>query len=392
MFKNFKGSYDPLYFLSSLGNGGLVITFFMYLMFMIKHPNTPLPTFEDISSVILNGNKFTAVLTIVVLSAIIYFAIANIKFLIWNIKEYFKFRKTNMFKVLKTSNSEVSLMAIPLSLAMTVNIIIITAVVFIPNLWLYVEYLFPFAVIIFSFIGIYALKIFSEYVSRIIVNGDFNFDKNNNLGQMISAFSFMMIAAGFSSPAAMSTLKSVSSISTILSIFFTSIALSIILIKLIIGVKSILQKGIDKEGAPSFLIIIPIFTIFGIIIVRLVSGISHTFLHHNPNPLIMFVALGIIASIQIIIAYVGYKVIKKTKYFDEFIYGEKHSSGSYSLICPGVAFMVLGMFFIHWGLVKTGIINQFSLVYYLVLIPYVWIQLKTIFVLNKINKKHFPIV
>ena len=31
-------SYSPLYFLASLGAGGLAVTFFMYLMFWVPHP------------------------------------------------------------------------------------------------------------------------------------------------------------------------------------------------------------------------------------------------------------------------------------------------------------------------------------------------------------------
>ncbi len=41
-------SYSPLYFLSTLGSGGLMVTFFMFLMFWVPHPGRPVPIFEDI--------------------------------------------------------------------------------------------------------------------------------------------------------------------------------------------------------------------------------------------------------------------------------------------------------------------------------------------------------
>ena len=41
-----KPSYSPLYFLAALGNGGLAVSFFIYLMFMLPHPHTPIPTWE----------------------------------------------------------------------------------------------------------------------------------------------------------------------------------------------------------------------------------------------------------------------------------------------------------------------------------------------------------
>ncbi len=41
-------TYVPLYFLSSVGSGGLTVTFFMYLMFWIPHTGRPVPVFENI--------------------------------------------------------------------------------------------------------------------------------------------------------------------------------------------------------------------------------------------------------------------------------------------------------------------------------------------------------
>jgi hypothetical protein len=40
-------NYSPLYFLASLGAGGLAVTFFMWLMFWVPHPEQPVPIFEN---------------------------------------------------------------------------------------------------------------------------------------------------------------------------------------------------------------------------------------------------------------------------------------------------------------------------------------------------------
>ena len=39
--------YSPLYFLASVGAGGLTVTFFMWLMFWVPHTGRPVPIFED---------------------------------------------------------------------------------------------------------------------------------------------------------------------------------------------------------------------------------------------------------------------------------------------------------------------------------------------------------
>lgn len=103
----------------------------------------------------------------------------------------------------------------------------------------------------------------------------------------------------------------------------------------------------------------------------------------------MFVGLGMMITAQIVVGILGYSVLSKIGYFNNYIAGDNKSAGSYGLICPGVAFTVLGMFFIHWGLVQNGIIDKFSVWYFVVLAPMVLVQFKTIQVLSKLNNKHF---
>ncbi len=53
MIKDLKENYTPpIYFLASLGSGGLTVSFFVYFMFMVDHPNTPVATFDFIFPVL----------------------------------------------------------------------------------------------------------------------------------------------------------------------------------------------------------------------------------------------------------------------------------------------------------------------------------------------------
>ncbi len=132
---------------------------------------------------------------------------------------------------------------------------------------------------------------------------------------------------------------------------------------------------------------IPILTLLGITAVRLTSAAFHNFVHTNPPALLIFFGLALIVSLQIAVGLVGYVVLKRLGYFEEFVSGTKKNVGSYALICPGVGFFVLGMFFISWGLVKTNVVTIFSPTYFLILAPLVFVQFKTIWVLGKLNKK-----
>jgi hypothetical protein len=386
LVKDLKENYSPIYFLASLGAGGLTVSFFVYFMFMVDHPNTPVATFDFIYPVLTGSNPAISALIVINYIAMFFFFFMHIKMLVWNIKEYQKFKKTPKYHEMKNSHQAVAFMAIPLTLAMTVNCSFAFFAATVPKLWTIVEYMFPGAILAFLAIGIYALRIFVGYFSNFMIKGDFDYAKNNNLSQMMGIFAFSMIAVGFAAPAAMTHYKAVSAISLFLSVFFLVLAISMSFIKITLGLKSIFRYGVSKEGSVTLWIAIPILTIIGITMVRMFFGLSHNFDAHG-NVSALFVFTSAVLSMQIMFGLVGYVVMKRVGYFADFLNGDQKSPGVYSLICPGVAIFVFGMFFIYYGLIRNGLIDRFSIGYFIVLIPFTIIQLKTAATMLKINKK-----
>ncbi len=380
-----REKFTPMCFLASLGAGGLFVSFFMYLMFLVPHKETPMPIFEQIFPKILEGSWLSFVISFS-LVFIIAFAFLHFKFLIWNTKQFLEFRKTEKFKELINSNNEVSLMTIPLTYAMTINVCFVLGAVFVPNLWSIVEYMFPFALIGFMVAGYFALKIFINYFTRILVSGHFDFTKNNNLSQMISIFAFSMVAVGFAAPGAMSHNLTINAIGIFGSLFFTSIAVLLLIIKLTMGFKNMFEQGISIEASPSLWIIIPILTLLGITMVRISFGLDH----HFNSPLTkssLFTLTSVIVALQIIFGLLGYKVMKHIGYFEKYIESEDRSPVSFALICPGVAFFVFGMFFINFGLTFNQVVDKYSLAYFLLMVPFIFIQYRTIVYFFKLKRK-----
>jgi hypothetical protein len=391
MIGQLKENYKPLYFLAALGNGGLAVSFFMYLMFMVKHPATPMATFETIYPALMAGNLLSIVVAIS-LMGIAFFAWQHYKLLIWNIREYYLFKQTTAYLTLRESQAEASLLAIPLTYAMSMNVSFILAAVFIPNFWSIVEYLFPVAIVGYLVIGIYAMRLFLDYFTRFILQGKFDFAKNNNLSQMTIIFAFAMIAVGLAAPGAMSHHQSVNAIAIFFSLFFLTITIGLAMFKLIVGFNSIIEHGISIEASPSLWIMIPILTLVGITVVRLVFGFSHHFFNidmQSFNFALLYFILSIFLSLQLLFGIIGYSVMKKIGYFEQYLKGDKRSAGSYALICPGVAFFVFGMFFLFFGVVKAGLAPQFGIVYFVLLAPLVYIQYKTIATMLMLNRKIF---
>jgi uncharacterized membrane protein len=384
--KNLGDSYTPLYFLASLGNGGLAVSFFMYLQFMVPHDGYPMATFDAIYPYLTGDNPLIVGLIATAMGAILILSFRHFWLLAWNISEYNKFKHTAAYQTFKQSNAEVSTMAIPLTLAMSINVGFILGGVFVPGLWNIVEYLFPFALLGFAAVGGYGLWIFLEYFVSHLVDGSFDCTGNNSLSQMITVFAFAMIGVGFAASAAMSHVLISAALGALGAMFFFSIVLVLGLIQMVLGFRGMLEQGVHKEQSVSLWVIIPILTVVTIGMIRLTHGLEHHF-GNEPNHANVFVMTSISISIQILFGVLGYLVMKKAGYFHEYVQGNGKSAGSYSLCCPGVAFFVLGMFFIHSGLVSNNVVEQFSVGYFALIIPLILVQAKTImFTLAMDNK------
>ena len=224
------------------------------------------------------------------------------------------------------------------------------------------------------------------FMSRVITYGDFDCEENNSLSQMLSIFAFSMMAVGLSAAGAMSHNQVTSGIGIIMSVGFVSIVIVLGIIKIVLGFRAMFEHGVNKESAVTIWIVIPILTVTGIALFRITMGLSHNFGMHI-HPWGYVILFTFIMAIQIFFGLLGYRVMKLIGYFKEFISGESESVMTYAAICPGVAFFVMGNFLINRGLVFAGLIEKFSVVYFLLYIPLVFLQYKTILVMFHLNRK-----
>lgn len=383
--RNLGGDYNPLYFLGSLGAGGTAVTFFMFLMFMTPHA-TPIPTFDTLKPLLTGDSLLIAGLVGAAMAAILFFTALHLRLLAWNIAEYRRFRRTPAFEALRSSNQEVGLMAIPLTLAMTINVGFIIGAVFVPGLWNVVEYLFPAALAAFLAVGAYALKIFTGYMTRLMTRGDFDFAANNNLSQMLAIFAFAMVSVGLAAPGAMSHHAAINAAGIFFSLLFAAVAITLGLVQFVLGFKSMLRRGIAEAASPSLWIAIPILTLLGIAFIRQHMGLHHGFGAELDKPG-LFVFTSMVLGAQLLFGLFGYSVMKRLRYFADYIHGEKKNPASFALICPGVALVVFSWFFINIGLVNNGIIEKFGIAYFALLAPVVYLQFRTIATLFRLNSR-----
>jgi hypothetical protein len=79
--------------------------------------------------------------------------------------------------------------------------------------------------------------------------------------------------------------------------------------------------------------------------------------------------------------------MKKLNYIAEYVHGSQKDVSSYALICPGVAYVVFGFFFVHWGLVHNHVIDKFGIIYWILIAFLAAVQFKTVATMLKLNKK-----
>lgn len=388
MPKNLGERYSPLYFLASVGAGGLTVTFFMYLMFWVPHAGRPVPIFSDIMTFWGQTNALGQAMIAIAMIGIAYFSYLNLRLLFWNLFEFSKFKTLDIYTKHQTSNAQTQVKAQALALAMSVNVLFIVGLVFVPGLWSIVEYLFPLAMIAFVAIGVLAFVNLGQFLGRVLVVGGFSCEANNSFAQLLPAFAFAMVGVGLSAPAAMSALPVTTGISVILSTFFFMAAAILAAIALVMGFRSMMENGAAEESAPTLLIVIPLLTVLGILMLRQNHGLHLAFdMHSGAGE--TFVLLTRILSVQFLFGLLGMMILRRQNYASKYLNGDKKSVGAYALICPGVALSVMLQFFINKGLVATQMIDKFSAIYWVLTIVAIGFQVGMILLMIKINKQHF---
>ncbi|KGB82445.1 membrane protein [Rhodovulum sp. NI22] len=381
--------YSPLYFLVSLGAGGLAVTFFMYLMFWVPHPTRPVPVFEDVAAAFAAGGLPMQLGIVAAYIGITVFVVLNLRSLVWNITRYRRFRQTEAFRQLVSTNAETQLLAMPLAMAMSVNAAFIAGMVFVPGLWSIIEYLFPFALVAFAAIGWLAFRFLGDFLGRVLTTGGvFDVTAHNSFAQLLPAFALSMVAVGFAAPAAMSVTPLTIGISVIGSTFFGVASVLYAVVAAITGFNSMLHYGTAKESGPTLLVVVPIMTVLGIMLLRQEHGL-HVAFDAQAVAVETLVTLTRLMSVQVVFLMLGLLVLRRQEYFKQYVFGADNSPGAYALICPGVALSVMIQFWLNKGLVAAGLVAKFSTGYWLITAIATAFQISMIWLVFHLNRRHF---
>lgn len=382
-------SWQPGYWLAALGAGGLSISFFMYLMWLVPHEGVPMPGWQHIQAV-FNGSAPVApgvrAISAVAMGFMLLCAALHFALLFWNRREQRLARQEDAWSRFVNTPAEVQLMSQPLTLAMTVNVCFALGAALVPGLWPVVEWLFPLALLVFVALGYWSLKIYGRYLGRMLVEGGYRAEEHNHLSPLVAVFTFAMLSVGLAAPAAMSKVAAVSALAGTLSIFFLVIAVVVGVIVLVTGIQAMMQHGLQAQATPSLWMLVPILTLLGIEWVRMQHGLQHHFATPVSSGRLFTVLTGIF-MLQLAVIATGFRVMYLNGYLRTHVAGPEHSPVSFGLICPGVAIFVFGMFWWHLGWVNSGIVQPFGPVYWTGVAALASVQLITVATLLRLSRR-----
>jgi hypothetical protein len=198
-----------------------------------------------------------------------------------------------------------------------------------------------------------------------------------------------MVAVGLAAPAAFSATSWIVGVSYLLAKFFIVASVMIGAVKLVLGMRAMMEGGANTESAPTLWIGVPILTVLAIALMRQGHG-ANIHLGDHAAAVENFALLSTFLSAQIAFLLVGWVVLRRHGYFRRYVTrGWENSPGSWALICPGVATSVILHFFVNHGLVAVGLIDKLGAAYWIVSGLSIAVQMVTIWLVFRLMKRHF---
>lgn len=387
-------SFELLHILGALGAGGMTASFFFLINYMTYHPGDVFISFDVLMENYLGKTDTLSLVVQAYIAAATAAALLHFTLLKRWFSRFQLYKTTDDYQQLIHSNREVQLMAIPLTLSMTMNVFFILGALYIPGLFSSFEVMgvsmqvidpmFVVAGIYFSVMLIMALKYFGRYFMRLI-DGNLDFVTNANLSQMLAIFSFGMIGVGFGA-LGFSNIHAVSFIGSSIAYVVLGLTVMLAIIKFVLGFKSMFEHGIKPADTVTLLIPITIIAMLTVGSIRADLGLMNTLDSARDTEyhlIIITMALGL----SLLVGGFAISVMRKKGFFSGLKKGEG-SAGSLALICPGFALEVILVQWLAIGLVHSNLVAYGSWMFYALWIPMIALQWVTIIYLFKLLKQH----
>lgn len=330
--------FTPLVFLASLGAGGISIIPFAFFNYSVPHAKglikiadiaySDMSTFMTVIFRSLEGTMILFTFIHIILSII--FFVQLIKWL----KD-----KATYKEFINNPLSNSAILAPFISIAMTMNVFIGPVRYFIPEFAANLQtFMFP-ALLVWSAIWI-SLLMMEIKLLKISFSTDFDISKIH-FGWLLHPFALGMVTVTGTGIAALAADSGVAGTAAFMSLITGTMGLFLLMVKLVTLFKShFASSGLpEKQFLPSLLIVVPNITLYAISIFRFGHYLEK---HHGFEMGSYFlITTTVLFAFEVWYMLFGLSLLKD--YFSKHFFKEFHVS-QWGLICPLVAFAVLGSF------------------------------------------------
>lgn len=329
--------FTPLVFLASLGAGGVAVMPFVLMQYTIEH-GTGLITRSQLWAQGLSTSSHAYY--ILYDFVMVVFTLLHLILTIWFAILLFKWIRTDEFHdLIGNPLANNAILAPLISLLMTMNVFIGPIRYFIPALSSNFQSLIFPAMIFWSMIFVFVM--FTE-IRLLGISFKKGFDITKiNFGWLLHPFLLGMLSVVGSGIAAMSENSSIANLAAFMVLISGSMGIFLLLVKMVVLFKSHFESNSlpEKYFLPSFLIVIPNITLFAISAFRFGHFLEH---HHGFDMgAFFYIVIGISFAFEVWYLLFGLYLLMdyfKKNHFKEFYVTQ------WGLICPFVAFVVLGAF------------------------------------------------
>jgi hypothetical protein len=346
--------FNPLTFLASVGAGGLAVAPFVYFQYLIPH-GKGLITYSQIMNAASSGGN--SAFYFFMMAVMVIFATLHIVLTAKLLTNFFSWRKTDDYKsYIKDPQRNTSLLAIFTSLGMTFNVFIGVIRFFVPVLQSNFQGLMLPALITWAVLWLVMMSTEIRLL-KTAFREDFDMTKVG-FGWLLHPFALGMVTVAGTGIAAMAKDPSIAHTAAFMSITSGSMGLFLFFVKLFSIFKShFANKSVpERQFLPSFLIVIPITTLYAIIMFRLGHYFEHQFGFHTHA----FSTIIITLSFAFETWYFAFGLSMLKDYFKKDFFRKEYYVTLWAFICPFVGYAVLGSFlhklFMSNTLVQTGIL------------------------------------
>lgn len=349
--------FSPLSFLNVIGTGGIAISFYMYLFWLVPSELAYVPHFWTLLNQLRRGNFL--IKTVIVLGTICFalFAFEQIFLFIKNFKRFWAWRRTPSYGEFCKSEQLLQLSLVPLAvsvLALVVGLLILTVV---PHAWRYHGHFLPLFQLVAIGCGGYSLFLCGLFSRRFFIETDTGVSLKSWPSQIFLVMSLCVSVLELSIIKVVTYNRLLIAMGYVTGEFFFLSALLIGGFVLIGGVRAFVQNKGEEESFSVLCALFPAISVCGLAYYLQHMAFSSGSYVTSFNTASIFFSL---IFFQLALGVLVWPVFSRYKLVERYILGNEKALASFLLLIYGAALVVLFGFFISKGLVPCGVFRRSS--------------------------------